>query len=155
MFVICSFWVSILLFQVLITQSKLSHDCLIKFFGREFSLVWLQELLSHRSVFIQNFTNKIILESFTLSKVWILGFYLRKYRLKTVARNLWKSESSSSVVQDWKSLEQLVRIKSIQVGFSWFLKQVFCLTIFSFGSILKSPNKMTLPYFCSTYLELC
>ena len=44
LFIMCNFLVSIFLFQVHITQPRSSHSCLIKFFGREISLVCSKEL---------------------------------------------------------------------------------------------------------------
>ena len=86
---------------------------------------------------------------------------MREYSLKTVTTNLSKFESPVSKEQaSSKLLEELVRIKLIQVGPSGIFKQVFCLTIFfqlyvfrkidmffSSGLLLKSPKKMTLSYF--------
>ena len=93
LFIKCDFWVSTFFFQMLIRQSKSSHDCLIKFFGHEFSLVYSK------------------LHEKCLKNVQILSHI-------------------HQIHFSWKVLEELVRIKMIQVGLSTFLKQVFCLTIF-------------------------
>ena len=49
----------------------------------------------------------------------------------TVTNSLWKSKIHvSKVVVFWKLRDKLVKIKTIQGEFFWFLKHIFCLTRF-------------------------
>lgn len=78
-------------------------------------------------IFVNKFRNWYALNALTSS---ISKFPLKWVAVESFIDSVWYNLWFLNALVFWKVQSELVRIKSLQNGFSRFLKYVFCLTIF-------------------------